>query len=214
MIEIRKGMRVVFIGDSISDVRFNKKQRRSIGGAHCFPLQVAAEWKRIGMNVKCFFKGIASNRSWHVYDRLTKDVMELKPDLVVLLIGVNDAWEDFVPNQYPVKIRHLEPHFREIIRRLSTELPNAQVLLLTPFITSTIPEKQGFRKILNKYIDIERVIFKEFSYNEIINLQEVFDNAEKETQPQLLATDSVHPTDLGHSLIKNEIIKKCEFIKN
>lgn len=142
---------------------------------------------------------------------MTKDCIDKKPDLIIILIGVNDAWEDFCPDQYPPKLRLLKPHFREILRRFRAELPNAQLLLLTPFLTSTIPEKQSFHKILDENIKKERDVAAEFGYEEIIDLQSAFDEAEKTTKPVLLSTDSVHPTSLGHEVISNEIIKRLSF---
>lgn len=100
-----------------------------------------------------------------------------------MLIGVNDAWEDYCPDQYPPKLRLPKPHFREILRRFRAELPNAQLLLLTPFLTSTIPEKQSFHKILDENFKKERDVAAEFGYEEIIDLQSAFDEAEKTTKP-------------------------------
>lgn len=211
MIQIRDGMKIVFIGDSITDVKFNKNFRRKLKGAKSYPLNVRNEIKRRGFRVTCFFEGIASNRTYHVYDRLTKDCIDKKPDLIIMLIGVNDAWEDYVPEQYPPKTRLLEPHFREILRRFRAEIPQAKLLLLTPFLTSSIPEKQSFHKILNENIKKEQVIAAEFGYEEIIDLQTAFDEAEKTTKPVLLSTDSVHPTSLGHEVISTEIIKRLSF---
>lgn len=211
MIRIHDGMKIVFIGDSITDVKFNKNFRRKLKGAKSYPLNVRDEIKKQGFRVTCYFKGIASNRTYHVYDRLTKDCIDNKPDLIIMLIGVNDAWEDYVPDQYPPKTRLLEPHFREILRRFRAELPKTQLLLLTPFLTSTIPEKQSFHKILDENIKKERAIAAEFGYEEIIDLQAAFDQAEQYTKPILLTTDSVHPTELGHKVISTEIIKRLRF---
>lgn len=69
MIQIRDGMKIVFIGDSITDVKFNKNFRRNLKGAKSYPLNVRNELKKRRFRVTCFFEGIASNRTYHVYDR-------------------------------------------------------------------------------------------------------------------------------------------------
>lgn len=84
-----------------------------------------------------------------------------------MLIGVNDAWEDYCPDQYPPKLRLPKPHFREILRRFRAELPNAQLLLLMPFLTSTIPEKQSFHKFLDENFKKERDVAAEFGYEKL-----------------------------------------------
>ena len=149
MIQIKNNQKILFIGDSITDVKWNRRFAHKIGGCNVYCLQVAKNLKKKYKGLKFFYKGIASNRTYHVYDRLTKDCINLKPDVIVMLIGVNDAWENYVPEQYPPLLRPMEPHLKEIYRRIKTELPEAKLLTLLPFLTSTIEEKQPFHKVLD-----------------------------------------------------------------
>ena len=206
MIQIKDNQRILFIGDSITDIKFNRRFAHSIGGNKVYCLQVAKDLKKKYKGLKFFYKGIASNRTYHVYDRLTKDCINLKPDVIIILIGVNDAWENYVPEQYPPLLRPMEPHIKEVYRRINTELPNAQIITLLPFLISTIKEKQPFHNVLNEYIEKLRSIATGHA-DEIIELQPIFDEAEKTIEPKLLARDSVHPTNLGHSVIANAVLK-------
>lgn len=206
MIEIKDGYRVLFIGDSITDIRFNRKFDYRIHGRKVYALQTARELKKKYKNLKFFFRGIASNRTYHLYDRLTKDCIELKPDVIVMLIGVNDAWENYVPEQYPPLLRPMEPHIKEIYRRLNAELPDTQLLVLLPFLIDTIPDKKPFHKILDEYRSKLRDIAME-NGADIIDLQEVFNIKQKELPPEKLAVDGIHPTNSGHKIIANEVLK-------
>ena len=125
---IKKDSTVLFLGDSITDVKFNNRKKFSIKGKNIYALQLKKRMKKHSKNIRVEIKGIASNRTYHLYDRLTNDCINLKPDVIVMLIGVNDAWENYVPEQYPPLLRPMEPHIREIYRRLKTELPNTQIL--------------------------------------------------------------------------------------
>ncbi len=205
MIDIKNGQKILFIGDSITDVKFNRKMHGKIGGREVYCLQVAKELKKKHKRLKFFFKGIASNRTYHVYDRLTTDCINLKPDVIVMLIGVNDAWENYVPEQYPPLLRPIEPHLKEIYRRIKTELPNTKLVTLLPFLTSTIEEKQPFHTVLDRYVEIIR---EEATGNadEIVDLQPLFDEAEQLVTPALIARDSVHPTSMGHSVIASAVL--------
>lgn len=206
MIELKDNQKILFIGDSITDISFNRKFAHRIGGSKVYCLQVAKELKRKHKGLKFFYKGIASNRTYHVYDRLTRDCINLKPDVIVMLIGVNDAWENYVPEQYPPLLRPMEPHLKEVYRRINTELPNTKIITLLPFLISTIEEKQPFHNILNNYI--ERIVDIAQGYaDEIVALQPLFDEAEKTIAPVLLARDSVHPTNLGHKVIADAVLK-------
>ena len=205
MIEIKNGQRILFIGDSITDVKFNRKMQGKIGGREVYCLQVAKELKKKHKRLKFFFKGIASNRTYHLYDRLTEDCINLKPDVIVMLIGVNDAWENYVPEQYPPLLRPIEPHLKEVYRRIKTELPNAKLVTLLPFLTSTVEEKQPFHTVLDRYVEIIRTEATGKA-DEIIDLQPLFDEAEQLVTPALIARDSVHPTSMGHSVIASAVL--------
>ena len=211
MIQIKDNQRILFIGDSITDVKWNKNlnQRFRLNSYNTYPLQVAKELKKKYKGLKFFFRGIASNRTYHLYDRLTKDCINLKPDVIIMLIGVNDAWENYVPEQYPPLLRPMEPHIKEVYRRIKAELPATKLITLLPFLISTIEEKQPFRKVLDEYVE-KLNEYAQGNADEIIALQPLFDEAEKTTAPVLLAKDSVHPTNLGHSVIAKAVLSLIE----
>ncbi|MEG2080979.1 MAG: GDSL-type esterase/lipase family protein [Oscillospiraceae bacterium] len=206
MITIKDNDKILFLGDSITDIAFNKRMRRKIGGAKTYPLVVSNELKKSHKGLEFFYKGIASDRSYLVYDRLTKDCIKLKPDVIVLLIGVNDAWENYVPEEYPPLLRPFDEHMNEIFRRLKAELPNAKLIMMTPFLIDTIEEKKPFHKVLEKYIEKELAFGKAFGA-EMIELQKMFDKKAKTVSLADMARDGVHPTNLGHSFIADEVLK-------
>lgn len=209
MIKLSAENRILFIGDSITDIKFNRLQNRKIHGKNIYALQVAKELKKKYKNLKFFYKGIASDRTYLVYDRLTKDCISLKPDIIVMLIGVNDAWENYVPEQYPPLKRPMHPHMKEIYRRLNTELENTQLLVLLPFLIDTVDEKRPFHSILNEYRSQLSDMAME-NGAEVVDLQEVFDKTQKEIPPVKLSVDGVHPTDLGHRVIAQAVLECFE----
>lgn len=206
MVQVQDGDTILFIGDSITDVEFNRKQKHSIGGKDVYALQVARALQKKHKKLHFVYKGIASNRTYHVYDRLTADCMAQKPDVIVMLIGVNDAWENYVPEQYPPLLRPLEPHMKEILRRLQTELPAAKLVFLLPFLIDTMPEKAPFHTVLDEFRERLRTLVTGHAV-EIIDLQAVFNEAQKTNDPKLLARDGVHPTDFGHSKIAEAVLQ-------
>lgn len=211
MIEIKENSRVLFIGDSITDINFNTRFHYKLKGRKVYALNVGKDIKTHCKGAKVFYKGIASNRTYHVYDRLTKDCIALKPDVVVMLIGVNDAWENYVPEQYPPLLRPMKPHMSEIYRRLKAELEGVQILYLMPFMIDTVEEKLPFHKVLDEFrTDLKAMA--EDNGAEIIDLQEMFYEVQKKVEPKLLATDGIHPTNLGHKYISDEILKNVKYV--
>lgn len=209
-IALNKDSKVLFLGDSITDVKFNRRKRFSIKGSNIYALQLKKRFQKHSRGIKVDIKGIASNRTYHVYDRLTSDCINLKPDVLVMLIGVNDAWENYVPEQYPPLLRPMEPHIREIYRRIKTELPATKILYLMPFMIDAVEEKLPFHKKLDEYREMLRNIALE-NGAKVIDLQAVFNEKQKTIAPARLAVDGIHPTNLGHRIIADAIEKELEF---
>ena len=207
---LKKDSKVLFLGDSITDVKFNRRKRFSFKGNDIYALQLKRIMKKYSKNIHIDIKGIASNRTYHVYDRLTNDCINLKPDVIIMLIGVNDAWENYGPENYPPLLRPIEPHTREIYRRIKTELPDTQILYLMPFLIDAVEEKLPFHKKLDEYRDILKSIALE-NGAKVIDLQEVFYEAQKSIPPKKLAVDGIHPTNLGHKIIAEAIEKELQF---
>lgn len=210
MITINNSSRVLFLGDSITDIKFNKKSNRQLKGKKIYALGVGEKIKKECPKAEVFCRGIASNRVYHLYDRLTKDCINLKPNVIVMLIGVNDAWENYVPEQYPPLRRPMKPHLDEIYRRIKTELDDVQILVLLPFMTDSVEEKLPFHKVLDSFRDELEQTAKE-NGAEVIDLQAVLNAAQKEFAPKELATDGIHPTNLGHKIICDEVLKHLKF---
>ncbi|MBQ9913642.1 MAG: SGNH/GDSL hydrolase family protein [Clostridia bacterium] len=209
-IQISKDSKILFIGDSITDVRFNRRKRFTIKGKDVYALQLKRRFKKYSKDIKVEIKGVASNRTYHVYDRLTSDCISLKPDVIIMLIGVNDAWENYVPENYPPLLRPMEPHIREVYRRIRTELPNTQILYLMPFLIDAVEEKFPYHKTLDEFREVLKSIALENGAT-VLDLQEVFYQAQKSIDPVRLAVDGIHPTNLGHKVMADAIEKVLEF---
>lgn len=209
-IQIKKDSKILFIGDSITDPKFNFRMMKDIKGRNIYALQLKKRFKKYSKDIKVDIKGIASNRTYHVYDRLTKDCINLKPDVIIMLIGVNDAWENYVPEDYPPLVRPIEPHTREIYRRLKMELPNTQILYLMPFMIDAVESKFPFHKKLDEYREILKNIALEHGAL-VLDMQEVFYEAQKAIAPKDLAIDGIHPTNLGHKVMADAVEKMISF---
>lgn len=210
MITINNDSRILFFGDSITDIKFNRKFNRKLKGKNIYALNLGNKIKRLYPNAKVFYKGIASNRVYHLYDRLTKDCIDLKPNVIIMLIGVNDAWEHYVPEDYPPLRRPMKPHLDEIYRRIKTELDDVQILFLMPFMIDTDKQKLPFHTILNEYrAELEKTALENGA--EIVDLQKLFDRVQEKIEPAKLAADGIHPTDLGHRIMADEICRHLSF---
>ena len=58
---LNKNSKVLFLGDSITDVKFNSKKRFSFKGNKIYALQLKKRFKEYSKGVNVEIKGIASN---------------------------------------------------------------------------------------------------------------------------------------------------------
>ena len=210
MIRIDNQSRVLFLGDSITDIKFNRRFAYQLKGPRVYALQVGKVIGRRCPGAKVFYRGVASDRAYLVYDRLTRDCIDLKPNVVIFLIGVNDAWEQYVPEQYPPLRRPLQPHLDEIYRRLHAELDDVQILYLSPFLIDTMPEKYPFHRVLNDFkARLDRTALQNGA--QVLDLQQMFNAAQQQYPPKKLSTDGVHPTNFGHRLIACAVLDQLVF---
>ncbi|MBR4517618.1 MAG: SGNH/GDSL hydrolase family protein [Victivallales bacterium] len=144
-------------------------------------------------------RAVTGNRVVDLYARWKLDALNLKPDVISILIGINDIWHEF-SRQNGVET----PRFNEFYRRLLDwslqSNPKMQFILLEPFALYHTAVTEEWRKEVVEKQEVVRQIAKD--YNTIfIPLQSVFDEATKRAPGDFWLADGVHPTLPGHHLI-------------
>ena len=104
----------------------------------------------------------------------------------------------------------MEPHIREVYRRLKMELPDTQILYIMPFMIDAVESKLPFHQKLDEYREILKNIALEHGAL-VLDMQEVFYEAQKKIPPKNLAIDGIHPTNLGHKVMADAIEERISF---
>ncbi|HBT64946.1 MAG TPA: GDSL family lipase [Ruminococcaceae bacterium] len=191
-------MRVLFQGDSITDAGRDRTDSHNLGGGYPY---FAAELLRKGhpeMDWEFMNVGISGNRTVDLLSRWQKDCIEIQPDILSILIGINDTWRAFDCNS-PTKAEQYEANYRQLLQDVKTHT-NAKIILLEPFVLHNSPDKDGWRADLNPKIDAARRLAREFA-DVFIPLDGMFAAASVEKEPSYWAADGVHPTVEGAKFI-------------
>ncbi len=198
---------ILFQGDSITDASRLKDDETDLGTG--YPLLVTAE---LGLenpeNYKFINKGISGNRVVDLYARIKCDIINLKPDIMSILIGVNDVWHE-VRHQNGVETDKYFSIYSMLIEEIKAELPDIKIMILEPFVlqgTATTKEWEIFRTEVEKRAAKAKEISGKYGLV-FVPLQEKFDEAAKKTSPDYWLSDGVHPTPMGHELIKREWVR-------
>ena len=203
--------RILFQGDSITDsARFKESESSENYKGHGYASLVTAE---LGFDYpgeyEFFNRGISGNRIVDLYSRIKEDILNLKPDVLSILIGVNDVWHEF-EFQKGTSTEKFEKIYDLIIEEVKENLPDTRIIILEPFVLKT-PEREenweAFRKDVEEKAAASKRIAEKHSL-EFIPLMNKFDEAEKLVNASYWLFDGVHPTPMGHEIIKREWIKK------
>ena len=209
-----KNDKILFIGDSISDF----DRARPVGEGHFEALgtsyiaDVAAQYgcMKPEMNLRFVNMGVSGNRVRDLKARWQTDVLDLKPDWVSILIGINDVWRQF---DTPQRVEeHVYPDefmttYEELIR---TTLPHVKgMILITPFFME--PNREDpMRKRMDEYGAMVRTLAEKYSLT-FIDVQAGWDELFKHMHPCCIAWDRIHPNHMGHVYIANQILKATGF---
>lgn len=208
-----KKFTVLFQGDSITDCG-----RMSCGGAGFtnenmgpgYPGMAAARLlcDRPEIDWSFFNRGISGNRVVDLYARWKCDGINLKPNLVSILIGVNDTWHE-VGSKNGVEVPRYERFYREILQWTRDELPKVKFILMEPFIldVGTLPP-EGVAEVKERAV-VTKKLAKEFGAA-FVPCQSILDKQLKTTKPEHWSKDGVHPTAAGHQLLTDAWLKAAK----
>ena len=205
---------ILFQGDSITDCGRNKENDNCAGKGYANMIKGQLGFEEPG-KYEFLNKGISGNRIVDVYARIKKDIINLKPDYLSILIGVNDVWHELGGKRNGVDARKFERIYDMLITEVLEELPNIKIILMEPFVleaektTNTEEEPHRWENFKSE-VSLRAAITKKLAdkYDvPFVALQEKFDEACNLSPASYWLQDGVHPTVMGHWLIKNEWIK-------
>ena len=192
-------MKILFQGDSITDAGRDKRNYHDMGlGYPKYAVEhiIAAN---PDVDFEFFNFGISGNRTSQLFDRFYSDALAFDPDIISILIGINDIWHRYGGGKIATTDAQFELNYRSILERIRRE-SNAQIMILSPFLLDKEPY-EGMRKDLERMLPIVRELADEFA-DVYVPLDKHFEEALK-TQPEPLyySADGVHPNDNGRAFI-------------
>ena len=194
-----KNVKILFQGDSITDADRDKSNHHDVGpGYPKYASKIIVE-ACPDTEFEFINFGISGNRTSQLFDRLYKDCIVFQPDVVSVLIGINDIWHRYIGERIATTDEQFALNYRCILERLRNET-DAKIVMLAPFLLDAEPCK-GMRADLERMLPIVRALAEEFA-DVYIPLDKHFEEALK-TQPEPLyySKDGVHPNENGRMFI-------------
>lgn len=198
---------ILFQGDSITDAGRSRENDGNFG--YGYPTLVKGS---VGFDFpgqyQFYNRGISGNRVVDLYARIKIDFINLKPDILSILIGINDVWHE-VGSRNGVDAEKYFRVYCMLIEELKEALPELKIMILEPFVLKAAATEGAwdiFSAEVSKRAQKAREVAEKYQLT-FIPLQEKFDEAAKICPASYWLGDGVHPTTMGHELIKREWIK-------
>lgn len=204
-------IRYLFQGDSITDagrVDIDEGVGSCLFG-YGYPILLASEYlKNRKGEIEFINKGVSGNRIVDLYARIKDDIINFKPDVMSILIGVNDVWHE-LSVQNGVEAKKFELIYSMLIEEVKEALPDIKIIILEPFVLKGSGSEmyyEAFRDEVKKRSEAAQRVAEKYGLY-FVPLQAEFDKASADGDTAYWTTDGVHPTAAGHQLIKDELDK-------
>ena len=145
-------------------------------------------------------RGISGNRVVDLYARWKIDGINLKPDIISILIGVNDTSHEVV-RRNGVDVPRYDRFYRMILDWTLEELPETKFVLMEPFVLPFGAVEESWLDEIARRQEVVRRISEDY-HTAFIPLQQVFNDALKDAPQEYWLVDGVHPQPAGHRLIQ------------
>ena len=204
---LEAGDTILFQGDSITDANRDKQQTQAnnpaalgFGYAHYTAATLLAGHP--DKNLSVHNRGVSGNNVQSLADRWQRDCLDIEPNVLSILIGVNDTWHGTAkgnPNG-GTSLETYEHVYRQIIEQAKNANPKLKLVLCEPFVLRCGAVGDSFFP----EIDERRAITKRLAHESgatFVAFQSAFDEATKQASPDYWLFDGVHPSPAGHMLM-------------
>lgn len=209
---------ILFQGDSITDcgrarIEITDPAYLRSGLGLGYPYLIAARLLcDRGEDFNFYNFGISGNRVVDLYARWKADCINLRPDILSILIGVNDTWHEKA-RQNGVEVPRYEQFYRMLLDWTLKELPKIKLVLLEPFVFPFGAVGGDWIEEIDQRREVVAGIAKDYGAV-FVPLQSILNNALKVAPQEHWLADGVHPMPAGHQLIADAWLKAAAPLLN
>jgi len=189
---------ILFQGDSITDACRNYEDINDLSRGYAFITAATLLSSYPELNLRFINKGVSGDRAVQLQERWKKDCLDLKPQVLSLLIGVNDTWRRFDRDLY-TSAEDYAVSVRDILNQ-AKDNGVRDIVMIEPFLIEIGEDRWKWREDLNEKIYRYREIAREFGAY-YVPMDGIFAQACTRQRGQYWSLDGVHPTPAGHALM-------------
>lgn len=192
---------ILFQGDSITDASRIRALPDSMGGGYAHMVAKTLHKKYAKQHIKCYNRGIYGDTTSDIRARWEEDTLALNPDILSLLIGINDTWRRYDKNRITTPEQFYD-NYDYLLKSAKERNPELQIVIMSPFLTPILTWQNTWFEDLNPKIKIVEKMAKKYGAVHI-PVQRIFERRLERKMPFMRLTfDGVHPNIRGNRLIK------------
>lgn len=208
----KENLRFLFQGDSITDGNRgrNDDPNHILGHGYCFAVssRIGADFPEHGFQF--INRGISGNTVNDLEKRWKTDTLDLKPDVLSLLVGINDVNSMVDGRADALRVKEFEAVYRKLLSSCLEQNPDLLIVLGLPFFFAAGWRKDQFAKwhpLTLERAEIVKRIAVDFNAV-LIDYPKIFNEAQQRVPIDYWIWDGVHPTVFGHELMAREWLKQ------
>jgi lysophospholipase L1-like esterase len=204
------GRTILFQGDSITDGNRGRNNDWNHVMGHGYQYIISSKlWYDYPKKGFHFFnRGISGNKVTDLAARWQNDTIELKPDVLSILVGINDI-SAFINGDKNFDEAHYQSGLVSLLQQTKAALPNVQLVLCEPFVlpVGKIKDKwEDYNREIKKRQRVVKKISSDFNAS-FVPFQAAFDKALQRAPAEYWIWDGVHPMPAGHELMAREWLR-------
>ena len=200
----QKDARILFQGDSITDGNRGRSPDPNHILGHGYAFIIAAKYGAGFAELDLTFvnRGVSGNTVSDLAKRWQQDTLDLKPDLLSILIGVND-------NSRGVPMAEFEEGYDKLLASTVAANPNIRLVLCAPFTLPVGGVKAHYPEWSAQIRQREEIVAKLAAkyHAALVRFQPVFEAACRRAPAEHWIWDGIHPTYSGHQLMADEWVR-------
>lgn len=209
---------ILFQGDSITDAGRDKKNQQanrpgSLGNGYVSLIASELLGRQPEKDWQCYNRGISGNKVHQLAARWKEDCLDLKPDLLSIMIGVNDFWHTLT-HDYKGTVAVYEEDLRNMLDLTLSALPDLKLIIAEPFAVDggTAIDNTKWYPAFNAYREAAKNIAMDYNAG-WVPFQRLFDEALEKAPVSYWCPDGVHPAPAGNYLMAQAWLKAYRSMK-
>lgn len=202
----------LFQGDSITDGNRGRNNDPNHIMGHGYAYSVAS---RIGADfpqkhLQFYNRGVSGDKITDLKNRWQKETLDLKPDVLSILVGINDVAACIFNKQDKTTTNEFASIYDDLLNQVIEQNPDVVIVLGLPFVYKVGDRKENWAKWkteTEKRAEIVTKLAKKY-HTILVNYPAVFDKIMQNSTPDYWIWDGIHPTIFGHELMAREWIKQ------